>query len=582
MIWYALLDPADLSLKLNYNAISSNTEEGRLTLTAIINCVFGNITGFHSDRDQISSKEGKENCAYLASTIWHEHRHFIDLVLLNYGNYLFRQFQMSFMNTSAILSHFYSEKSDLVFPFEVFCDKVRRLEANVDPLPPSILNIAVDLQDRGAAIAADRKHLGNGLKELGGYAQLEALGSIFQTAAIENIIPDFVIPYQKRIKNEGNKLKYEWFLEFVDQLKLPTQEMKNGQMLAKVGFLPMILYGSLVTRSWNGDEPDANRFSDERVFLRPLERLLAIMQYLEEHPSIFEPFDFESVWGKVNEMTKSLFGRTISEEIEVDIHYQEKTIEKAKGLKIDPLAISILEDHLSLRKGLLEALIERPELLLHPDKYSNEILPRVFPLPVLTFPNAANGTKLEKMGLRGLQGLQMNEEELGAKIGYWAALPKLEDLSGRICFQNAEDWGKAKMFLVPFAKALLKGRNHRTEVGPEFHSMEAGLTSMGIKYQYEPEFEYPLDLVFPAEPFYELKSVNSGVCDICHTKLIKPQGHLISPWIFRRNLNAQDFVIDLMGNNDQAKVKFDLDWSPWLFCNTCLNKFQEANWIPKR
>ena len=103
MIWFASLDPSNFSLNLNTTHIHDNPIDKHYGVSSIHNCLFGELEQFKQNLNKVSGKEKRIEYAYLASTIWHEQRHFVDLVLLNHGNYIFREFLTCYLNTPIIL-----------------------------------------------------------------------------------------------------------------------------------------------------------------------------------------------------------------------------------------------------------------------------------------------------------------------------------------------------------------------------------------------------------------------------------------------------------------------------------------------
>jgi hypothetical protein len=585
MIWFASLDPANLSLNIDTTSIMSGSRDDLRFIAAIESCIFGQINDFQNNLKLINSESQRKRCIFLSSIIWHEQRHYVDLVLLNYGNYLFRQYANCYINIANILRDVLSRGNTIAFPLSIYSDNIRRIQLGQQKLSEPILTLIEDLRVREKAIAIDRMPIGNGATELGGYAQLEALGYIFQIAAIENITPNYSQVLAKQLSlSDPHGTKYSWALKFQELLKFPMlkSNSESDVQIYRVGFLPMLLYATLSTRSWNGDISDTKGHKSKNAFLLPVERLNIILEYLSKRPSIFSPFNFERVWTTVNEIVKELFDRTIIEEIEVDISfYEKKLVTRAVRNRLDPSIVNILNNHLELRKTLLNLLKTNPALLLHPDIYCKNTLSKVFPIPVLTFPGSIPDELLENSIWKGLNGAIAQNDDGKRTNYYWNAIPKVWNPENRFAFKYVDDFENTIGYITPLAKAILKGRNHRSAIGPEFIIMEEELKLAGLETIYEPEFKFPQNLSLPGQVLYELRNTDKLICDTCLKNINKPEGFIISPWVFRRNERIKELAIQMFGGNNDAAKKFTLDWSTWFICNSCHGMLINMDLIPK-
>ena len=405
------------------------------------------------------------------------------------------------------------------------------------------------------------------------------MGNIFQVAAIENIIPEYIKPLaNKVIDSDPEGEKYRWPLKFQDILQFPELQTKEGKKIARIGFIPILLYASLSTRSWAKDKSDNLGYIPNRTFLKTAERWAIIINYLSEHPNIriFNPFNFNAVWDKVNNLAKLLFGRTIVEEIEVDIEFHEKELIQNPKIESqnDQDMLDILTDHIKLRKDLYKILKKSPQHILDPDEYVKQTLHKVRPIPVLTFPSGVKSEVLTKSKWKGLSSAIVNDGGLITQY-HWTATPKNWNFKDKIGFEKPEAWENLFKFLTPLAKAMLKGRNHRTCTGPDFIIMEQTLKNEGIKVIYEPEFEFPQNLRLPADVYYKMRVIdsNEALCDFCGKLLYKPDGYILSPWLFRKGENGKK-ILSLSNNNHN-----EIDWSPWLCCNSCCQLLENINFI---
>src|SRR5262249_24447918 len=125
----------------------------------------------------------------IASSLWHEKRHFLDLALTNYGAFRFRQFFEIAANLPALRRAVEEDgASRIVVPIDVYADQVRRRRHGL-PENPKLQELGRAIQSRKKMILDDRKLIPSrfGPLELGGEAQLEALAYLHQAAKAQKL-----------------------------------------------------------------------------------------------------------------------------------------------------------------------------------------------------------------------------------------------------------------------------------------------------------------------------------------------------------------------------------------------------------
>jgi len=573
MIWFANLDPATLCLNLDFTTISNGNEEDQGIVDCLMSCLEGELEVFKKKLDNLPSLDGRIRCARLASVIWHEQRHFIDLILLNYGNYIFRQYLTCYINIPTFFRDFEKNKQNsILMPISLYNDPVSQIQYNLSPLSKLSKLLIDDLFAREKAISSERKQLNPNVKEIGGYAQLEGLGYIFQTAGIENIIPDYFQYLSDDLNHTDiNGVKYNWFLNFRNSFKFDIKKHGENRLIAKIGALPIVFYASLSTRHWRDDQDDAKKDSNiKKRFLTPTDRLAILMEELKKNKPLLNSPNIHEIWNEINKILKRKFGRTIIEEIEVDLQmHKQSMLRKEEHLGLQPNLKQILEDHYQLRIKLLGLLKSNPEFLLHPDVYSKEVLPLVKPIPILNFPTGKDETLFNKSNWKGLHKAEITLKGKERKIICWNVGPKVWDKKNVLKFNFIENWLEIQTIVSPLAKALLKGRNHNSAPGPEFLSMEQELLEAGFTLIYDEEFKYPQQLIMSAKHFFNLKGIKESICDLCLQKINYPNGFLASPWVFRKNESIIQKTVDRLGGGKEGEIRFRTDWSPWLVCEEC-------------
>lgn len=578
MIWLASLDPANFSMNLDLSGIFGDMDDIDPMVSLLLNCAVGDNRYFLEQLNLIKEDSVKADCVYLASIIWHEQRHFLDLLLTNYGGYLFRQFETCYINTPGIISYILHKKQgkSITFPLSLYLDDVRKSISGEENLSDDICKVINDLILREKAIASERQIIGD-FKGVGGYAQIESLGTIFQTAAVENLTPYFASTIRKRmLASDPKGQKYNWPLRFADSLKLPLVKREEGE-LYHVGMLPMLYYACLNTRTNNKDISDAKKYSlPNDKFLLPTDRFTIILEYLSNKESNFWKIGFDEAWEKMNKIAALLFGRSIVDEIKVNIQFQEDNLDRIRN--IDEQVFEFSSNYLDIRKKLCRILQDEPHKILHPDYYCRETLGRIIPIPVLTFSQGIQDDNMSSSWER-LHGVTFQYDGYQPVEMSWTAVPRNWDSSNLISFPITLNWKGMVTALTPLAKAMLKGRNHRTMIGPEFLTMESEFNQIDVKINYESDFEYPSKLVFPAKPYYDIRSKTSAICDTCGTNLKKPNGYVLSPWVFRQNEQVSSIHLAALGGGMEAEIKQFTDWSPWLLCQNCLDIFISEGFI---
>ena len=566
MIWFANLDPSNLRLNIDITQISRGSSKEEIT-NAVYSCCFGDIKKFKNILTSIEKNEDKERCVNLCSSIWHEQRHFLDLVLSNYGGYIFREYFTCYINTGNILSELLELKEDLIFPLDVYTDPVRLKLINKSTKSSKVKKIAEDLQEREKAIMKDRVKIQN--LEVGAYAVFELIGFVFQLASVEIIAGhQYNLPFNNFIdKNNYSKEKYKWITIFDEILNfVPSTDINKKYQLKHIGFLPLILYPVLLSRSWRNDIFDDKK---RKKFLSPASRLSLIFQYIKKYKYKFQSLEFQEIWNETNIMAQHLFGRTIIEEVEADLFFQKQMKKKLSKFKENSLFIDILSEYITLKTNIVQILRSTPEIIFNPDDYTNKILHKIRPIPVLYTPTAKDNNVLSSMGWKSLCALYEKVDKNTVNTYNFTSIPKKWKVNNLIGFKNIDKWEKIFLLYNPIAKLMIKGRNHNSVLGAEFLTVEQ-IIQQEINIIFEPEFEYPTNLVTTANYFYSMQNIDESICDMCGKKLTRPSGYLVSPWIFQK---IQYYVL-LGGNTETMYLKQAKDWSAWLVCDMCYNKLR--------
>src|ERR1700738_1085539 len=114
--------------------------------------------------------------ANIASSVWHEKRHFVDFVLTNYGALRMRQFFEIYMNIPMLL-HIGDTTKKLLVPLDSNLEPLKCELYGVGELDPRLKQIAIGISRRKQMLEDDRRpFIREGiLTELGGEAILEGI-----------------------------------------------------------------------------------------------------------------------------------------------------------------------------------------------------------------------------------------------------------------------------------------------------------------------------------------------------------------------------------------------------------------------
>ena len=574
MIPTAQLDPASLTLWYNPEIISQSPD-GELLGDTVWHAMAGDIDGVVGTVDRGLEAGCGVRCAHLASVVWHEQRHYIDLILSNHGAFRVRQFLSLYANLSQLLGEVRQDGCTLIVPVTVYADDVRAAVHGVSAEPSSALRrVAEDVKNRARMVADDRAtiSLPMGAIEFGGEAQLEALAFFSQFVALDLYLGrELNLPVQRDLPGGMPGLRYRWASILAAQLGLsPVAEREDGVAELDVTYLSAILYGALASRRW-GQEQTHHPGGSSSGF--PGARLYGLIAALRSRGQRDAPAD--ELWAEVNDATERLWGRSAIDEMLIDYRFEGEWVDSIAGNPDTPDRVrEVVVDFHTVRGVLLAILQTNPIPILDPYGYAGVMLPSVRPIPIIANPSGMTGPLepgLERvLGFDGGSG-DANDSWLWAWTpGDWDAIAR-----DRIGPQARTAWLQMVSYFAPMAKLLMNGCRHRTMLGPELEMAMAQLTNLEIDFRIDPLFE-PSSEVAGAALFFHLSGKSHAACDYCHADIDAPDGHLLSPWVFRRNAAIADHIKDMLGGGTAGDRRFRRDWSPWLLCDTCFARFAHS------
>lgn len=567
----AYLDPSSLSLWIDAEDFGGD-ETSEVAREAFFHTLFGNLEETAKAVSQLNKLSDIGHTLNLISSIWHEKRHFVDLILTNYGAYRIRQFFSVYINQAVIMSTAIDKGARVVFPFDCYADPLRSRLLNAVPWNDDVTRLAADIKKRREDLEFDRAIFKRayGSVDIGGDSQLEALGYLSQMMAIQAYFgEEGLIQGQKSSRKDKNwNMRYRWAELFGHEFGL-----LNRTILQEIDtifydtnsltFLFCVLVASLMCRRW----PWKNQKKGLDGVQHPSFRLLSYIKELKDRNADISKMSTNESWDLVNNISGDLWGRTIIEELEADFEEEEKYLELiSQRDEVIPEVKTAMSDLHTMRGYFMGLFRESPDIFLEPMSFAETLLPFVQPLPVFVNKSGFLGPSPGTVPAIRYKEPGSTDDEAQ---WLWASYPEVWPRKNCICFSNLAAWSEIIQYLGPLAKLMFNGRRHRTILGPELVLVESIIEDqLNLKFDFDPSFEFPEE-EDDVQHFYFLRRTSTLVCDLCRNIIHEPEGHVVSPWYFRRNENIARLAIEAYGGGEKGRLKFLRDWSPWIFCNPC-------------
>ena len=533
----------------------------------------------------------------LVSCVWHEQKHFCDFLLTNYGSFRIRQFFELYINIGTYLEDARKIDNELLFPTDIYASKIR---SNIHKANNSEVRstLAHAIKKRKSASKLDREKfkINGHLYEFGGEAQIEALAYITQHYAILKKFgfKSFEV-FASNIPqwNKFNR-KYTWFVQLGQWFGL-LKPMKLSEEVAHadVSNLLPIIYASLINRNWVSKEEGGDL---------PINRFINLASEISKNIDDYDSFNFDDKWGYINHLCKTKWGRTVEEELLEDYAREEALLEKIRNIeKVNKDILNSFEQLHKTRNEVINIFIESPIEIIDPEIYIDKWLPKILPTPVIAFKDGNTKVvknqeifrilsyKIEKN--EKFENLKKNNEKINkiliSELGYnsdsddvswyWAGAYKKweEENQNKITIEGLDQWFDIVSYYAPLSKLMINGRKHRHILGPEIFVIENILSNLNFHSRFDPLFEFPEE-GNAIDQYYYLTGLKETHCDICYVNIKQPQGHYISPWVFRYSINNGIAGIKFFGGNEFSRLKFIKDWSPWIICESCYSKIRKT------
>jgi hypothetical protein len=509
--------------------------------------------------------------AYFTSSVWHENRHYIDLLLTNYGSSRLWQFFSIYLNSAALMDRIHRSGGRIGFPLDIYQDTFRLALLGLAP-DADIERLAADITKRAAYFNFDETSLPGGVA-VGGQAQFEALAYYFQGQAISHTYGSDCMDniHHKVNRSKESKFRYLWPAFLANHLKLPAKLKNSAQQIVEFDFvaLPSILLATLASRT---------KWHDAYTSL-PSGRLLSFLQYSEKHPDALVCQNWAQAWQRVNEICVELFGCTVSEELSADHKSRVKHFEKhQQGGTFDDV-INCMKQILDIRERLLQLLDQNPEVLLDPEASTLGTLRHTHPLPIVYEPG---GVDEPPPGFRQIFGFSE-----GTNRWTWGLVPSPDvwpPSDAVLAMPQLNPWAHMIDTFAPLAKLALRGLRHRTAVGPELNLVLSTLKyGCGVDPIIETPFDEPPDAVLSVPALAQAighPGLVLNSCEICKRNGEFVDGKMITAWNRVARAARYGFF-----DGSSIRVHPDLvfaiqrDWSPIFACNECYDSMVIAGYV---
>jgi hypothetical protein len=590
MIPILQFDPATLTLWYDTQLLAT-TRGGREIGLALHYAVDGREEWLDCLVRQQRDRWVRMRCATVASSVWHEKRHFLDFVLTNYGALRLRQFIQCYHNARVFLA-LTKQNGPLLLPLDRNLDPHRCEMLGVSVTDPELLRLAGGIRSIKRMLLDDRRPMATSSErhEVGGEAILECIAYHVQLGKAHRVFGEDLNAQIQRDNPERETIaaKYQWanrILITSGLLNVKIGGERDGQTILHIDDNPIIpiLYGALAGR-YHGQEQVRSAFVSSYL---PGERLASLVTHFDEHKTPIAAMHTGEAWAAVNAACKTLFDRSAIEEIDADYAMEAKVIERFRIADFDPVVTSAYEDVHALRGRFIALLKRDPEAILDQGRWADDLVNKTRPFVVAAAPAGVIGEPPD--GFRRLSGYaEANTDftKLPDFRWWWTAMrtepeepdegEATDDPAYRLSDQSA--WVQIVADYAPLAKLMIDGNRMRAMVGPELVSTKTRIERQtGVALKVDPLSRYPDDRVDISQ-WYFLTGQDRFRCQVTHRIVHAPQGRLIGPWEFRRRPAFRMALLEFLSESQQQRMLRAIwrDWSPWLVCDEVGAMFDAA------
>jgi hypothetical protein len=571
MIPILQFDPSSLTLWYDAQLIAKCRGSEALGL-ALERAVVGDDRGLQKLLACVDDPWVQTRAANIASVVWHEKRHFLDFVLTNYGALRIRHFFEIYANVRSIFHLANQTTKKLLIPLDSNLDPILRRMTGVGDVDERLLQVARAMSSRKEIMTDDRRPVPSpaGAIDVGGEALMEAIAYHVQNGKTHRVF-GYEMSRRVQLDNPGDQVirtKYRWAYEVLvnSGLLSVTVDRTSDPPLMQIDDAPFIplCYGALAGRFWGQKQTRG-----ERVFsYLPAHRFVSLMGHLDEEYPDFPKASCLDAWEMVNRACKTIFGRSVYEEIDADFAEEEKAVDTYERLLSGELAKAYADLH-KLRGRLIGLLRSEPELFLDQGAWADRMVNRLQPVVVVAASAGEVGKPPE--GFERLSGYSdpgAAADETSEERWWWAAIRKHPTRDGsnadEISVGEVKAWAYVTAEYAPMAKLLYAGHNMRVMLGPELVGARIRFQEQtGIKMVLDPQFAYP-KTTHDVSYWYFITGRDEFRCDLSSETVRKPEGYMLDPWDLRLRPGLPDAMVGALADGPRMRRTIWRDWSPWL------------------
>jgi hypothetical protein len=564
-------DPASLSLWYDAHLIAKC--RGADELRAAIELAYeGRDEQLKTHINRIGDVRVRIRAANLASSVWHEKRHFLDFLITNYGALRIRQFFEIYRNLPVLLNQ-ESRTRRILLPLDSNLDPLKREIFGIEDLDPGIIQLAESIERRKQMLTDDRRSLrfrDFGLVEVGGEGIMEAIAYHTKMTKAQIVLGGEIGAAIQADQPPGDSVvgKYKWAHQFLTDVGLldATQIADHVIIVNHSPFFPL-LYGALASRFWKQQQTRSATISS----YLPGERLSSLVLTMRTRVPDYKKFGTLRAWQAVNDVAKDIFGRSILEEISTDIEYEGKYIEMlAENENVDAKASPMMayREYHALRKKMFELLQDKPLQVLGPEEFGESLVSKLRPKVVV----AASAGEIGKApdgfeSLISYEHPEVDYDEVPEARWWWAATRKPPRKPRKDVYelQAHSSWCAVISDYAPLAKLVAAGLRCRVMLGPELLSIKIRIeNSFGLQFiidgLYAPEL-VANDIGY----WYYITGHDQTRCELSFDELKRPEGWMLDPWEIRLRPKLHDALTSSMeGAAEFIQLTMWRDWSPWI------------------
>jgi len=506
----------------------------------------------------------------LASEVWHERRHFLDLLLTNYGAKRFRRVFQMCCAIGSVLRFASRTGEPLICPIDPYLTDLQRRSLGLPK--PSELELdafralvewreAEQVDEPGGTIQT----AGGPVRlELGGEAHLEALAIMGQSQMLRTqFTQDDWREIGRDLGEDSHKPRYWWWTAIAEELGLSGKVDEAETVVTyEVAAVGAILLASLFVR-----DPDEEGACPDACFVHT--RLAVLIEHARNRPlpvrsSFIERFEW------VDDLCRIAFGRSMEDEIAIATGQWSDFID---WLRQQPGASEILPVALEYHQARTRLLQQTPlpayfdvsvgaAIASHP-----ELVPRILAanprgLVETRFNNAAD-TASELVGAT-VRDLASGNVVLRAA---WVQRLTAAGNSGTVF---SDVWDRWASQLVPLTKMACAGPF--VIAGHDLAAACRSFRQLAIAIRPVPG-DRPPWLELPVDCYWLEKGGDTSGCDHCNVELTRGHGALLSPWVVKWNRRTLDSYLAECPQPVVSELLTLWDCSPWFVCANCRATF---------